>query len=244
MYYTEKIVVSGKFLELYKYKKAVSKGFKKNKKKPLSTEPKQLEIDFSLPKIFTGKREDSIALTRTKIRRLVNSNMDFDKFTTLTFAENMQDIHLANSHFHKFIMRLKHNYGDFKYLAVIEFQKRGAVHYHFLNNLPYIKSKELELVWGHGFVKPKKIAHVDNLGAYICKYLHKDMQNENMFHQKKFFYSRNLERPEMFYDRKQVMGLKDFYNLDCAKFLYETTFENDYIGEVEYKQFNLEKLTA
>jgi len=147
------------------------KDYKVIKKKKPKQEPEQLKIDFSIPDVFIGKRNDNIARTRTTIKRLVNSNQDFDKFVTLTFAENLQDIKIANRHFNKFIMRLKYQYLNLRYLSIIEFQKRGAIHYHFLCNLPHVKNSILSDIWGHGFVKINKIKHVTNLGAYICKYL-------------------------------------------------------------------------
>lgn len=40
---------------------------------------------------------------------------------------------------------------------MFEFQKRGAIHYHLLCNLPFVSSKELAEIWTHGFIKIKKI---------------------------------------------------------------------------------------
>jgi len=197
-----------------------------------------------LPDIVIGKREDNISRARTKIRRLVNSNPDFSKFITLTFAENLQDIKIANRHFNKFIMRLKYQYPNLKYLSVIEFQKRGAIHYHFVCNLPRVENFLLRKIWKHGFVKINKIKKGSNLGAYVCKYLRKDMCNKKMFRKKKYFFSKNLEQPIKIFDSKTIKELSDFYNLSSAEPVYKTTFSNKYTGEVEYKQFSLKKLTA
>jgi hypothetical protein len=59
-------------------------------------------------------------------------------FTTLTFRENLHNIKEANYEFLKFIKRVKYKFGDFKYLAVIEFQDRGAIHYHMISDFRYI----------------------------------------------------------------------------------------------------------
>ncbi|MGM9458151.1 rolling circle replication-associated protein, partial [Lacticaseibacillus rhamnosus] len=76
------------------------------------------------------------------VRRLVLANFDAgSKFVTFTFAENVKDIDQANREWKKFVQRLRRRYGDFKYLSVIEFQKRGAVHYHMISDLPYVKKK-------------------------------------------------------------------------------------------------------
>jgi hypothetical protein len=244
MIYTEKIIISGNILEYYQYSKPLFKDYKVIKKAKLPHEPQQLEIDFSIPETIASKRNDNIARTRTQIRRLVNSNQDFTKFVTLTFAENLQDIKTANRHFNKFIMRLSYRYSDLKYLAIIEFQKRGAIHYHFLCNLPYIENQTLRDIWTFGHVKINKIKNVTNLGAYVCKYLSKDGNNEKMFRKKKYFCSKNLEQPEKIFDNKIIQELKNFYNLSTMQPTYKTIFSNKYIDEVKYSQFDLKNLVA
>lgn len=244
MIYTEKMIISGNILEYYQYSKALFKDYKRIKKAKLPYEPKQLEIDFSIPETVASKRDDNIIRTRINIRQLVNANQDFDKFVTLTFAENLQDIKIANRHFNKFIMRLKYQYSDLKYISIIEFQKRGAIHYHFLCNLPYIENQALRDIWTFGHVKINKIKDVTNLGAYICKYLSKDGNNEKMFRKKKYFCSKNLEQSNKIFDSKIIQELKSFYNLSIMKPTYTKIFSNKYIDEVKYSQFNLKNLVA
>lgn len=244
MLYTEKIIISGNILEHYQYSRPLFKDYKVVKKEKPKQEPLQLEIDFSIPTPSNGKRDDNIVRTQTQIRRLVNSNQDFTKFVTLTFAQNLQDIKIANRHFNKFIMRLKYQYPVLKYISIIEFQKRGAVHYHFLCNLPYIENSKLSKIWDNGFVKINKIQDVTNIGAYVCKYLRKDMNNEKMFRKKKYFFSKNLEQPEKLFDRKEIQRLKDFYALSSMKPVFETTFDNKYTGKVKYEQFDLKDSPA
>ena len=244
MIYTEKMIISGNILEYYQYSKALFKDYKVIKKAKLPYEPKQLELDFSIPEIVVGKRNDNIARTRTQIRRLVNSNQDFDKFVTLTFTENLQDIKIANRHFNKFIMRLKYQYSDLKYISIIEFQKRGAIHYHFLCNLPYIENQTLRDIWTFGHVKINKIKNVTNIGAYVCKYLSKDGNNKKMFRKKKYFCSKNLEQPDKIFDSKIIQELSDFYKLSFAQPTYKANFTNEYTGDVAYRQFDLKNLNA
>ena len=50
---------------------------------------------------------------------------------------------------------MRSKFGDFKYLAVRSFQKRGTIHYHVLVNIPRVplemlRNKEFENIWGHG----------------------------------------------------------------------------------------------
>lgn len=248
MYYHRKIIISGKYIELYEYEKTLRRDFTRTKKK--RPDPVQEELDARIDPEPSAeskqmkKRKDSISRTRTEIRRLINCNQDFTKFYTLTFKDNITDVKIANKHFSKFIMRMEYRYEDFKYVSVIEFQKRGAVHYHFLCNLPYIKSKEVETIWGFGFIKIKRIQHVTNLGAYVCKYLQKDMTDGRLFNKKKYFCSKNLDRPTEIYDDQIVGQLIAQYGLESAAVEYESTFSGEYTGKVEYKQFLLEGIDA
>lgn len=237
MIYHQKLVISGDFLELYKYGKIQLKGYKKVEK-PKTRYPD--EIDVNKKQKQQHKAMFSINRTRTLIRRIINSNKDFDKFVTLTFKENFKDINEANRIFSKFIMRLKYKFSELKYLAVIEFQQRGAVHYHMVCNLRYVPNKELSEIWGHGFVKINEISHVTNLGAYICKYLSKDMFDVKMFGQKKYFCSRNCIKPEEILDENVIHDVLALYGIDeQSDPVYKCVFDNEYTGEVEYNQFKI-----
>lgn len=188
---------------------------------------------------------------RDKIRRLActNFNNKYDKFLTLTFKENMTNIEECNLLFKKFIMRLKYTYklDNLKYLAVIEFQERGAVHYHVLLNIPYIPHIELQDLWGNGFVFINAISHVDNLGAYILKYMTKDNNDTRLMGKKAYLTSRNLKQEETIVNH----DIKDFskieskiiqkYNLNDLKAVYESKFDTEMLGNCTYKQYNLKR---
>jgi len=58
-------------------------------------------------------------------------------------------------------------------LAVIQFQDRGAIHYHMMSDLPYIPKAKLSKIWGNGFIKINDITNVDNVGAYLIGYMNK-----------------------------------------------------------------------
>jgi len=253
MYYHQKLVISGKYFELYTYEKSLMRDFIRKKKPPKELAHEQLIIDDFIKTEEDivedeinqrTKRKDSIFRTRTQIRRTINSNPDLTKFVTLTFSENIIDVKIANKCFNKFIMRLNYKYPNFKYINIIEFQKRGAVHYHFLSNLPYIKNAKLAKIWDNGFVKINKIDHVDNIGAYVCKYLQKDMTEKRLFNKKKFFCSKNIEKPIEIYDSRIIEKLFLQYSFDYAKPEYKATFSNKYIGNVDYKQFKLKNPSA
>lgn len=58
---------------------------------------------------------------------------------------------------------------------MMEPQGRGAWHAHLLyiweSKAPFIPNEKFRELWGHGFVKIKKLQDVDNVGAYLTAYL-------------------------------------------------------------------------
>jgi len=246
MQYCQKLVSYGKFIEIYTYEKPQKKDYKKiltldQIKKALgmptaSSDSVQLDCFRELAKTNCRARF-SLQRTRTKIRRLINANPDFDKFLTLTFAENLQDIKIANRQFSLFIERLNYVYPNTKHLAVIEFQKRGAVHYHMLSNLGYVNASKISDIWKNGFVKINKIKNVDNVGAYVCKYLQKEVFEGKMKNKKKYFTSRNLDKPVEIFDSNEIKKIADFYGLSSVQPVYKSEFDSIYTGGVKYIQY-------
>lgn len=126
----------------------------------------------------------SLYRTFANARALINTNVtDVNKvrWITLTYAENMTDTVRLYNDFRKFNQRFqsyckKNKYGNPEYIAMMEPQGRGAWHVHMLYifdlvKAPYIANKTLNDVWGHGYVKIKKLDNVDNVGAYLTAYL-------------------------------------------------------------------------
>jgi len=189
-----------------------------------------------------GREQRNITRTRNMVRRLGIANFsENSRFVTFTFKENITSIAAANVEWKKFIMRMRYKYGVFKYLAVIEFQKRGAVHYHCIWDLPYIPKRDIQEVWGQGFVKVNKIDHVDNVGAYIVKYMTKDLFDERFVAQKAYQCSKGLERPQIIPPELQD-EIAQMYGLDKIKAVFESSYTSEYLGEITYKEYNLKRV--
>lgn len=143
-YGLRKYVITGNIIEVYEYSKNVKgKGGAKERGKS----PEDIKMINYIN--HTLRR-------RNNIRRLACANFsNMDKFITFTFKENLQDLKQANLIFKNFIKRLKYYLNDFeiKYLAVIEFQSRGAIHYHTLMNIPYIKWEKILELWRSRFCR-------------------------------------------------------------------------------------------
>lgn len=231
--YDLKVVVSDKQVEVYKYKKNIWKEYKRIKHD--DKESKQLDL-FEQINNKKLRAKSSINRTRTEIRRLINSNPELNKFLTLTFAKNITDLKQTNYIFNQFIKRIAYKHPDFRYVAVFEFQKRGAVHYHLLCNLPYTNSKKLESIWKQGFIKIKKTNNINNIGAYMSKYLGKEI-DERTFGKKKFFRSQNLNEPIQLLGFQAAQFIEKF--LTNSTPIFEKDFFSEWTDEIKYSAYAL-----
>ena len=122
--------------------------------------------------------------TFANARGVINANVtDVSKvrWCTLTYAENMTDTKRLYSDFVKFNKRFQYycankGYSKPEYIVMMEPQGRGAWHAHLLYiwqdmKAPFIPNEEFRELWGHGFVRIKKLDNVDNVGAYLTAYL-------------------------------------------------------------------------
>ena len=204
----------------------------------------------------TQKAEFSISRTQKNIRRITNSNPQLKKFLTLTFAESMPELKKANYLFKLAMNRVLTGKPYFQYISIVEFQKDidyhgrvkpegGSVHYHLLCNIQTIIKRDRfewerwfqKRYWKYGFVKIKDVKTVDNMGAYFCKYLSKDMYDKRMFGKKKYFCSRTLKRPvEMIGYEARVFFERFVKNLEPT---YKNSHKGEYSGEVEYSAYSL-----
>ena len=238
--YEKKLIVSGDIYEIYEYSKPII--YDDQKSHPSGRSKMASDDDKDKNRYLTLHRASQT------IRRLINANVGAwgctPKFLTLTFAENVQDIKTANYQFKLFRQRLEYELEiKLKYVVVIEFQKRGAIHYHAVFfNLPYIKNNQLAEIWGNGFVKVNKIDQVDNIGSYVTKYMTKEEQDkvkmDRLRGEKSYFSSRNLKQPIEIREKEEIEQLATA--LSQFK-VYESSFENDYVGQIQYSQYNTKR---
>ena len=234
--YYEKIIVTKGIVEVWRYEKLNTKGGGAR-----SGDGKEHEQNY----------RKTQRTRRNRIRQLVCMNFDSgSKFVTLTFDDkqpfDIKDVKACNAYFKKFVMRMKYRYPDFKYVAVIEFQDRngrGAVHYHVICNLPFLRKAELAKIWGAGFVKINAIDKVDNVGAYVIKYMTSDMDDTRLCGLQAYLHTRGLEEP------KQVVTWKGdpeewrLYHdsLESKTPSYSAKYESEAAGAIEYRQYNFNR---
>lgn len=188
---------------------------------------------------------------RNMVRQLVTNNFDNkSKFITLTFKDknglDVTDVKECNKIFHNFINRVRRRY-SLQYLAVIEFQDkndRGAVHYHMISNLTYVPFKELLSLWGHGGVRINAVYECDNLGAYVIKYMNKDLDDKRLQGLKAYNCSKGLKKPLELksWESSDVSALDALLDhLKEKSPSYVASYESETAGSIEYLQYNFNR---
>lgn len=242
-----KVVVSGPVVEVYEYEVPVRIGGK--------PPPKIYYDEETGERILTNPDYDPVEArshnarrAKATLRRTILSNFDNEsgKFITLTFRDgsvsDVTDVTECNKAFKEFIQRLRYEYRDFKYACVIEFQDtkgRGAVHYHMLSDLGYVRKSKLAEIWGNGFVKINKITHVDNLGAYVTKYMTKNTDDPRLKGRKAYHCSKNLNPPIELQGADAYEILIDF--LENKKEVFANSYESEHQGKISYREYNLQR---
>lgn len=227
--YNTRVIVSGNVVEKYVYENPVARGFARRR------QGGRARALFTSQEIKDDNRKKVASRARARVRRMANANPQLNKFLTLTYAENKTDISACRYDFDKFVKRMKTRYSDFQYICVIEFQKRGAVHFHLLCNLPYVNVNELAMnVWKQGFIKLNRIDNVDNVGAYVTKYMTKEDMDDRLIGKKCYTMSKGLNEPVTLTDEEEIELLEE--SLEGVKRIHSAEFVSDYYGTITYTQ--------
>ena len=249
--YDIKFVDCGECYQVYYYqnKKIIS-----TKKDDTDLKLKKLKIENSIDNkeqkatnIIELKDEKKIEdrnIIRSKLncQRLAKANSKiWETFITLTIAENEQDIKKANKMLHSFTVQVRRIKKDFSYIAIPEFQKRGAIHYHLLTNISIDDDKLIFSqednprykhikYWNKGFTNIEPIKDdIKKVVGYISKYMTKDIDNR-LFGHRRYLYSQNLSIPKESYINSDSEQEYDFFTkkIQDKKLIYENVYINPY----------------
>lgn len=251
--YDVKIIRCGDYLQVYKFTDIRSKINKKDRETKINI--KKIDTD-NLSKVSNDRVEEvkpillaNAIRSNLNCQRIAKANKDsWETFITLTFKENITDIVKANKIFGSWVSNIRKLKKDFKYIAVPEFQKRGAVHYHVLSNLgkedkeiifkqliktgKAVKYDDLYDVkyWSKGFARVDFIKKdYKKIYGYICKYMTKDIDNK-LFGKHRYFNSQNLIKPfEEYLDLSNSLHLAQFIELTRNKNVeYSSNYKDIY----------------
>lgn len=165
-------------------------------------------------------------------------------FVTLTYKEKLTDLEKLDNDWENFCKRFKRKWGKFKYIMVLEPQKRGAWHLHILmffdEEAPDIENHSLQKVWTHGFVFVQKVTQ-NKFRFYFTKKLKtlKKQLEENdellaLFRRGMHIFrcSRGIKRPE-----REVMTNREAKNLVNCMTKVENESYNGFIFDDKKQQF-------
>ena len=228
-----RVVVSGDFVEVFRYEKPVVRNL------PPSFHKKKL-VTPSSEQVLLNRKLASARAVRN-VYRLVSAN-SYDcipdcAFLTLTFRENIIDLTVAAKELRLFLQRLSYlTKVQYKYVIVPEFQVRGAVHYHCLFfNWVFVQHFTLRGLWGVGSVDVHRIDRVRNLARYVTKYMVKGFVDSRVYNRKKYYASRNLRRPLVILSGDSVTPL-DSVLMD-SKMVYQRSFNTRMFGSVSVQRY-------
>ena len=143
----------------------------------------------------------------SNIRRDLLS-MSADRMITLTYITNQQDRLQALKHLKQFIRVMRRLFPHWQSVSVLEFQKRGAIHFHIAVSGFYDIGQVRE-EW-QKIIGEKAIVNVSfqpdgkgnpygKLASYMGKYLAKDMDEGRQFGEHRYFRTQGIERPKAVY---------------------------------------------
>jgi len=251
----QKLKITGDIFQFSKFYKEFFIGkrmFKNTKKAKLLNEEEQAQ-DKETPEQI---RERTFKRSKTKLVDYINTNVFAwaDKFgyifpgvfLTLTFADNITDIEIANNEFTAFIRRMNYEITGsikayLKYVVVIEFQKRGAIHYHAIFfNLPLIGKERIKEIWGNGWIKIKAIDNVKDVGFYVTKYMSKNFDDERLKGHKCYFVSDGLKKPTVIYFEELINVVKTLLPKESQE-AEKLNLPVKYLYSMDYWRYNLKQ---
>lgn len=242
--YDIKLVKCGDYTQVYIYQNKKSIKVKFDNDLEL-VKPKDLNLTNNTNKVQSLSNSietRSIIRSKLECQRLAKANIkDWETFITLTFADNVTDLNIANKRFKYFIDKVRRVKKDLKYLCIPEFQKRGATHYHLLTNISVkdnklvysqVDNKKFKHVkyWNDGFTSIETFkGDVKKIIGYISKYMTKDIDNR-LFNKHRYFYSKNLVAPKENHIDKDNEKEFDFYKkiIQDSDLIYHTSYVNPY----------------
>lgn len=248
--YNIKIIQTGLYTEvIYFHDKIFYRNENRELKKVNDEEIEEIkEIDIIEEQEEKTRGIESIKKSKTNLRRLINSNLDQyqekDKFLTLTYANEMKDRNKAYVDLKRFLEKVRYHFGkQVQYIGVMELQDGSRrkdkdktkatnnIHWHLLIfNMPYVKKKELQRLWGKGIIDIRKIENYKDIAGYLANYLGDEILLSKK-EKKSYTTSKNLIRPKITVTRNYDEMLRVLFN---GKIEYSSNGNNAYSGNYTY----------
>jgi len=202
-----KAIIYGSILELYQYETNIRSvgGKRTGVQSGACVQSVGVDSEFGRTQRLQ-KRQDNQNRSLLEFRRLVIANISLSTppiLVTVTYSTNQTDLRCGYEDWKTFARNMCREFGKgIRYIAVPEFQRRGAVHFHALYwGLPeniHLEERDTRLVaslWGRGYVDVYLTDGRENLAGYLSKYMSKAYFDPRMFGRRMYRCSRNILRP-------------------------------------------------
>jgi len=253
-----KLISYGKSVELFEYEKTPQRFGRKYQKLQDGSKVRRVaenRADLLQRKSQSTKRRDNARRSGIFFRKLVASNLGVGEnplYVTLTIAKNVCDVGKAHGYFNAFARSLKNQFGtQVRYIAVPEFQKRGAVHFHALfwgletEQLARTErhSRLFAKTWGVGFADLVATDGSIKLAWYLGKYMLKAILDPRLLNKKAFIASRNIVRPlvqkDVLLEPLFIGGVQVPVDLSTASCLQDKTYMTQWLGKGRFRYYEL-----
>ena len=233
-----KSIILGDFIEIYEYEKDLPK-------KKLFIRKKRVARIGDLRVL----RYDNFREREKRFKRLIVANCGGEDSVALVTLTMLREVSVSLSYvfLKRFIRRLYQSQGrGFRYVAVLEFQKRGAIHFHVLIwGLPdYVIKEEkfvrnLQRFWQRGFVDCRSGYGNFTIANYLSKYLSKTMSDKRLCGRRAYCSSCNILRPVLVTSMSPFSYSKTLFGKDLRKEkpICEKHFISKWLGSGCYRLY-------
>lgn len=248
----QKIITYGDNLEIYQYElvnrtRSISRRIQtgvRNQGVALSR-----QVTVGQEEQNKGKRADNARRAGSAFRRLVSANLgqfDVPVLASFTYAENVISTEQGHQDFNTFIRTMRNVLGqEFRYIAVPEFQKRGAIHFHalFWDLPPGLVETERNTrffakLWQRGYVDLTNTDGSELLGGYLSKYMVKAFFDPRLYMKKAYVCSRNIKRPVI--ERNAIVIASIYkYELSTVEPSVTMRYMTQWLGECIFTLYKL-----
>lgn len=162
-------------------------------------------------------------------------------FATFTFVDILP-LRRTKMAFHAFNKRMQRVYPNFKYIAVHEWQKRGAVHFHALVwGIPQDevtnerKRRRIQNIWRQGYMDIINTDGSPRLATYMAKYMLKALYDDRNNNARAYSSSSGLPRPQSFNSVRDPVAVQ--YILEGVdkqlELISSYSYDTQYLGKVK-----------
>jgi len=174
----------------------------------------------------------------------VNFTSSGSSFVTLTFAENVTEYESAIVSFKQFCKRLRRKFDGIRYIATVEMQRRGAIHFHALLNVPCTEenAEEMKACWTAGIVEVQEVFSVKGCVLYLCKDFETQDREHILFGKRCYFVSHGMEQCQQVNSwNSSAQAKADVRKLIQGQVATRSrVVQTEHAGQVEYKEYHLD----